>query len=48
VSAGADIIEIGIPFSDHIIDDQIIQEASCNELLDGITPKKVAEFMSAD
>jgi hypothetical protein len=27
--------------------DQIIQEASCYELSDGITPKKAPEFMSA-
>ena len=40
VSAGADIIEIGIPFSDPIADGPIIQEASYDALLNGITPEK--------
>ena len=40
VSAGADIIEIGIPFSDPIADGPIIQEASYNALVRGITPEK--------
>ena len=40
VSAGADIIEIGIPFSDPIADGPIIQEASYDALVRGITPEK--------
>ena len=40
VSAGADIIEIGIPFSDPIADGPIIQEASYEALVRGITPEK--------
>lgn len=40
VSAGADIIEIGIPYSDPIADGPIIQEASYNALVRGITPEK--------
>src|SRR5919197_1952081 len=40
VSAGADIIEIGIPFSDPISDGPIIQEASYDALLNGVTPEK--------
>jgi tryptophan synthase alpha chain len=40
VLAGADIIEIGIPFSDPIADGSIIQEASHHALLSGITPDK--------
>ncbi|MFL6441690.1 MAG: tryptophan synthase subunit alpha, partial [Nitrososphaeraceae archaeon] len=36
VSAGADIIEIGIPVSDPIADGPIIQEASYDALLNGI------------
>jgi tryptophan synthase alpha chain len=40
VSAGADIIEIGIPFSDPIADGSVIQEASYHALLSGITPEK--------
>jgi len=39
-SAGADIIEIGIPFSDPIADGPIIQEASYDALVRGITPEK--------
>src|ERR671938_310939 len=39
-SAGADVIEIGIPFSDAIADGPIIQEASYDALLRGITPEK--------
>ena len=39
-SAGADIIEIGIPFSDPIADGPIIQEASYDALLNRVTPEK--------
>lgn len=39
-SAGADIIEIGIPFSDPIADGPIIQEASYDALVRGTTPEK--------
>jgi tryptophan synthase alpha chain len=38
VEGGADIIEIGIPFSDPIADGPIIQEASFRALQNGITP----------
>jgi tryptophan synthase alpha chain len=40
VLSGADIIEIGIPFSDPIADGSVIQEASHQALLSGITPEK--------
>ena len=40
VKAGADIIEIGIPFSDPIADGSTIQQASYHSLLAGITPEK--------
>ncbi|HEY5631345.1 MAG TPA: tryptophan synthase subunit alpha [Nitrososphaeraceae archaeon] len=40
VVSGADIIEIGIPFSDPIADGSVIQEASHQALLCGITPDK--------
>ena len=40
VSAGADIIEIGIPFSDPIADGPTIQEASYDALVSGVTPEK--------
>ena len=39
-SAGADIIEIGIPFSDPIADGPTIQEASYDALMKGVTPEK--------
>jgi tryptophan synthase alpha chain len=38
VDGGADIIEIGIPFSDPIADGPIIQEASFRALQNGINP----------
>jgi tryptophan synthase alpha chain len=40
VLSGADIIEIGIPFSDPIADGSVIEEASHQALLSGITPEK--------
>lgn len=39
VDGGADIIEIGIPFSDPIADGPVIQEASFKALQKGITPQ---------
>ncbi len=44
IQAGADIIEIGIPFSDPIADGPIIQEASFVSLINGITPDKSLEI----
>jgi tryptophan synthase alpha chain len=46
VSAGGDIIEIGIPFSDPIADGPIIQEASYQTLVKGITPEKCLTIVS--
>ncbi|MGA6991278.1 MAG: tryptophan synthase subunit alpha, partial [Nitrososphaeraceae archaeon] len=40
VKAGADMIEIGIPFSDPIADGPIIQEASHYALTHGIRPQQ--------
>jgi tryptophan synthase alpha chain len=40
VKAGADIIEIGIPFSDPIADGPSIQEASHHALTHGVTPQQ--------
>ena len=45
VDAGADIIEIGIPFSDPIADGPVIQEASYNALVNGITPPKSLQII---
>ncbi len=41
---GADIVELGIPFSDPIADGPTIQAASIRALKAGITPKKVLEI----
>src|SRR5215211_4180133 len=45
VDAGADIIEIGIPFSDPIADGPIIQEASFVALSKGMTPNKSLQIV---
>jgi tryptophan synthase alpha chain len=39
--AGADAIEVGIPFSDPVMDGPVIQEASRRALVDGATPSNV-------
>ena len=39
--AGADAIEVGIPFSDPVMDGPVIQEASRRALADGATPSGV-------
>ena len=44
VKGGADIIEIGIPFSDPIADGPTIQAASSSALKWGITPEKVLQL----
>ncbi|MGH9301911.1 MAG: tryptophan synthase subunit alpha, partial [Acidimicrobiales bacterium] len=41
--AGADAIEIGIPFSDPIMDGPVIQEASTRALAEGATPPGVLD-----
>ena len=45
IHAGADIIEIGIPFSDPIADGPIIQEASFIALSNGMTPEKSLQIV---
>jgi tryptophan synthase alpha chain len=45
INSGADIIEIGLPFSDPIADGPIIQEASFSALNRGITPDKSLEIV---
>jgi len=48
-AAGADAIEIGIPFSDPVMDGPVIQEASARALAAGATPAGlVAELGRAD
>jgi tryptophan synthase alpha chain len=44
VKGGADIIEIGIPFSDPIADGPTIQTASTSALERGITPEKALQL----
>ena len=45
-SAGADCIEIGIPFSDPVMDGPVIQEASVLALSRGTTPVSVLTIWS--
>jgi len=48
-AAGADAVEVGIPFSDPIMDGPVIQEASALALAGGATPGGlVAELARAD
>lgn len=44
IDGGADIIELGIPFSDPIADGRTIQAATLRALKTGITPKAVLEM----
>lgn len=49
VDAGADAIEVGIPFSDPVMDGPVIQEASERALRAGATPPGIlAEISSLD
>jgi tryptophan synthase alpha chain len=43
VSAGADAVEVGIPFSDPVMDGPTIQEASENALQQGATPAAILD-----
>ena len=45
IEGGADILEIGIPFSDPIADGPTIQAASVRALRAGTTPRKVLEIV---
>lgn len=47
VKGGADIIELGIPFSDPIADGPTIQAASQSALEHGITPEKALQLAKA-
>lgn len=46
INGGADIIEIGIPFSDPIADGSTIQDAIQNSLVSGTTPDMCLELAS--
>jgi tryptophan synthase alpha chain len=45
VKAGADVIELGVPFSDPMADGPVIQRAAVRALKHGITPMQVLEFV---
>jgi tryptophan synthase alpha chain len=45
IDAGADIVEIGIPFSDPLADGPTIQAASFRALVSGMTPPDVLEIV---
>lgn len=45
VKAGADVIEIGIPFSDPIAEGVVIQEASQHSLAGGTTLKEIFQMV---
>ncbi|MBR6403365.1 MAG: tryptophan synthase subunit alpha [Eubacterium sp.] len=45
IDAGADLIEVGIPFSDPIAEGPVIQEADIRSLASGMTTDKVFELV---
>jgi tryptophan synthase alpha chain len=45
-ACGADAIEVGIPFSDPVMDGPVIQEASLRALKDGATPLGIVQEIS--
>jgi len=45
ISAGLDVMELGVPFSDPTADGPAIQEASCRALAAGMTPRGVIEMV---
>ena len=46
VRGGADVIEIGVPFSDPVADGPVIQEASVRALENGVTPRSVFDLVT--
>ena len=47
VAAGADAVEVGIPFSDPMMDGPVIQEASLRALQRGTVPQEVLEGVAS-
>ncbi|MCK9280024.1 MAG: tryptophan synthase subunit alpha [Melioribacteraceae bacterium] len=47
LDAGADMIEIGIPFSDPLADGPVIQKSSYSALMNGVTMKDVFSYTEA-
>jgi len=46
IDAGADALELGIPFSDPIADGPVIQNANIRALAAGVTPAQCFELIS--
>lgn len=46
VAAGADLVEIGVPFSDPVMDGPTIQEASIQALAAGATPAAIMDALA--
>jgi tryptophan synthase alpha chain len=47
IDAGADIVELGIPFSDPIADGPVVQRSTHEALLAGVTPDDVLQLATA-
>jgi len=47
IDAGADIVELGIPFSDPIADGPVVQRSTYEALLAGVTPDDVLQLAAA-
>jgi tryptophan synthase alpha chain len=47
IEAGADIVELGIPFSDPIADGPVVQRSTHEALLAGVTPDDVLQLAAA-
>jgi tryptophan synthase alpha chain len=47
IEAGADIVELGIPFSDPIADGPVVQRSTHEALLAGVTPGDVLQLAAA-
>src|SRR5438128_9000015 len=47
IEGGADVIEVGIPFSDPVADGPVIQAAGTRALSAGATPRKIIDTIGA-
>ena len=47
IAAGADIVELGVPFSDPIADGPVVQRSTHQALCAGVTPADVLELAAA-
>ena len=46
-ASGADMVELGMPYSDPLADGPVIQAAAARALAAGTTPKKVLEMLAS-